>query len=73
MRAIFEPHQVRSDRLPGKADVVKDGLVRVFDADLKAATYLFLRGDDRTPDKANPLSPGVPEVLGGVFPPRSIP
>jgi hypothetical protein len=29
-------------------------------------TFLFLRGDDRTPDKT-PLPPGVPEGLGGRF------
>ena len=68
VRAIFEPHQVRTDRIPGQADIKKDGLVRAFDADLKAVTYLFLRGDDRTPDKTNPLSPGVPEALGGAYP-----
>src|SRR5262249_27975362 len=27
--------------------------------------YLFVRGDDRNPDKSKPMAPGVPEVLGG--------
>src|SRR5256885_15864604 len=31
IRAIFEPHQVRTDRLPGQIDTAKDGLVRVYD------------------------------------------
>src|SRR5262249_55574837 len=66
VRAIFEPHQVRLDRLPGQPDTAKDGLPRVYDANLQAPTFLFLRGDDRTPDKT-PLPPGVPEVLGGKF------
>jgi len=33
MRAIFEPHQVRTDHIPGQADSAKDGLVRVFDTE----------------------------------------
>jgi len=64
-RAFFEPHNVRLDRLPGEPDTKKDGLARVFDAEPAAETFLFVRGDDRTPDKSNPIEPGVPEVLGG--------
>jgi len=32
MRAVFEPHQVRIDRVPGQPDVAKNGLPRVYDA-----------------------------------------
>src|SRR5207302_10027919 len=64
VRAIFEPHNVRTDRLPGQPDSAKDGLVRVFDDKPDVKTFLFLRGDERTPDKT-PLPPGVPEALGG--------
>src|ERR1700678_3672706 len=32
VRAIFEPHQVRIDRVAGTLDVAKDGLPRVYDA-----------------------------------------
>ena len=64
-RAIFEPHQVRQDRVPGELDTTKDGLPRVYDADLKAPTYLFVRGDERNPDKSKILEPGIPEALGG--------
>ena len=64
LRAIFEPHQVRLDRVPTEADTTKDGLARVFDADLAVATYLFRKGDDRDPDKEKPLTPGVLRLFG---------
>ncbi len=63
MRAIFEPHQVRTDRLPGQLDINKDGLVRVFDTATNALTYLFIRGDERRPDTNQVMQPGVPAVL----------
>ncbi|MCE9607488.1 MAG: DUF1553 domain-containing protein [Planctomycetia bacterium] len=66
-RAIFEPHQVRLDRLPGTADVAVDGLPRVFDKDLATATFLFVRGDERTPRKDKPIPPGVPALFGGKY------
>jgi hypothetical protein len=64
VRAFFEPHNVRTDRLPGRPDTAKDGLVRAYDATLDAKTVLFHRGDDRYPDKTA-LAPAVPEALGG--------
>jgi hypothetical protein len=64
LRAIFEPHTIRIDRVPGQADIAKDGVCRVFDDKLDVKTFLFVRGDDRTPDQT-PLLPGVPEALGG--------
>jgi hypothetical protein len=66
-RAIFEPHKVRTDRLPGQPDTKKDGLPRAYDADLDTPTYFFIRGDDRTPDKNRKMAPGVPEALSGTF------
>ena len=66
VRAIFEPHQVRIDRVPGVLDTAKDGIPRAYDAQLDAKTLLFVRGDDRNPT-GDPLSPGVPESLGGSF------
>jgi len=63
MRAIFEPHQVRLDALPGETDFEKNGLPRVFDAHLEIPTYLHIRGNTKDPDKSQELSPGVPEVF----------
>jgi hypothetical protein len=68
VRAVFEPHKVRTDRVPGEPDVKKDGLPRAYDAELSAPTYFYVRGDERTPDKSATIAPGVPARLGGVFP-----
>ena len=38
VRAIFEPHQVRIDRVPGALDTAKDGMPRAFDAQPDAKT-----------------------------------
>jgi hypothetical protein len=62
-RAFFEPHDIRIDRVPGQPDTTKDGLVRVFDAKPAEPTYLFVRGNDKQPDKDHPLTPGVPDIL----------
>ena len=70
-RAIFEPHNVRTDRLPGQSDVVKDGLPRAFDAEPEAKTFLYLRGNEKHPDKDS-LTPAVPAALSGRFVPRSV-
>ena len=63
-RAFFEPHDIRTDRLPGQSDVSKDGLVRAFDANAGASTLLFIRGDEKNPLKDKPMSPRVPAALG---------
>jgi hypothetical protein len=62
-RAFFEAHDIRTDRLPGQPDTSKDGLVRVFDANAAAPTFLFTRGDEKNPDKDHPLAAAVPAVL----------
>ena len=67
LRAIFEPHQVRIDHVPGQADINKDGLARVFDADPAAPTYVFRRGDEKQPLKDKVVAPAVPAFLGGVL------
>jgi hypothetical protein len=65
LRAIFEPYDVRTDRVPGELDVNKDGLARIFDAKPDAATYFVERGDHNHADEEHPVLPGVPAVLGG--------
>ncbi|RMF38533.1 MAG: DUF1553 domain-containing protein [Planctomycetota bacterium] len=73
MRAIFEPHQVRLDPVPGQSDLDVDGLPRVFDDHLDAPTYLHVRGDPLSPDKSRTIEPGVPALFAGFQPPiRSI-
>ncbi len=62
-RAIFEPHQVRTERLAGQADLLKDGLARTFDATLDAPTYVYLAGNEKTPDREHPIPPAVPQVI----------
>jgi hypothetical protein len=64
LRAFFEPYNVRLDRVPWEADTKRDGVARVFDAAPDVKTYLFIRGDDRRPDKEHPLLPGFPAALG---------
>jgi hypothetical protein len=63
-RAIFEPHEVRTERVPDQPDVLKDGLPRVCDLKPDAPTYLLERGDEKRPKKDVVIKPGVPEVLG---------
>lgn len=63
-RAFFEPHDVRTDRIPGVADVNKEGIPRAFDHMLEAPTYLFARGDEAQPVKETSYAPGVPVALG---------
>jgi Protein of unknown function (DUF1553)/Protein of unknown function (DUF1549)/Planctomycete cytochrome C len=63
MRAIFESHDVATDRLPGQPDLLKDGLVRAYDGLPEVPTYLYIRGNEKQPDKEHPIQPGLPEVL----------
>ncbi|MDA1179046.1 MAG: DUF1549 domain-containing protein, partial [Planctomycetota bacterium] len=63
MRAVFEPHQVRLDPVPGETDLDVNGLPRAFDNDLDTPTYIFLRGDEKNPDTTRPIGPGTPAVL----------
>jgi hypothetical protein len=65
VRAIFEPHQVRTDRVPGELDREKDGLPRAYDVDKEAPTYFLIRGDERKPDKGRAMKPAVPRALCG--------
>ncbi len=73
-RAVFEPHNVRTDPISALVgtekdatlgQVLTDGVPRVYDKEPAAPTYRFIRGDDRTPDKSLLLQPAVPLSLGG--------
>jgi hypothetical protein len=66
LRAVFEPYDVRTDRLPGEANTENKGLVRVFDAKAETPTFVFARGNEKEPLKDQPLSPGVPKVFSAV-------
>jgi hypothetical protein len=63
LRAVFEPHQVRLDELPGEVNLERDGLPRAFDAHPEAATWLHKRGNEKDPDRSRAIEPGVPAVL----------
>jgi hypothetical protein len=67
LRAVFDPHQVRTDKVPGQPDTAKDGLVRVFDTETNGPTYFLIRGDERRPDTNRVMSPAVPTALGGTL------
>jgi hypothetical protein len=62
-RAIFEPYQIRTDHVPGESDVAKNGVPRVYDANLDAPTYLHLRGNEAMADKNRKITPGLPSLL----------
>ncbi|WP_161604598.1 DUF1553 domain-containing protein [Roseiconus nitratireducens] len=68
-RAIFEPHQVRLDPVPGQTDFARDGLPRVFDDDLEQPTYLHRRGDPKNPATETEIPPGVPALFSDFQPP----
>ncbi|HVL11047.1 MAG TPA: DUF1549 domain-containing protein, partial [Gemmata sp.] len=62
-RAIFEPYQVRTDLVPGELDATKAGIPRAFDCNLDANTPFHVRGDERNPDPARDVKPGLPQFL----------
>ena len=72
MRAIFEPHQVRTERIAGQSNLVQDGIPRAFDADLDVETFLYHAGDEKHPDKDNPLQPSVPQLFDLPFDPEPV-
>jgi hypothetical protein len=63
-RAFFEPYDVRTDRVSGQPDLMKDGIPRVYDAHAETPTYRFLRGADTNPDTEHPLTPAIPAMFG---------
>ncbi|MEZ6137979.1 MAG: DUF1553 domain-containing protein [Pirellulaceae bacterium] len=67
-RALFEPHQVRLDPVPGQINLEQDGLPRVFDDHLDERTYLHVRGDSANLDQETEIQPQVPALLAGFQP-----
>ena len=65
-RAFFEPEDVRTDRVQGQADIVKDGVPRVYDADASKPTYRFVRGNEANPDTSIIMQAGAPVLFGKV-------
>ncbi len=70
-RAIFEPHQVRVDVMPGQSDPAKNGMTRVYDGNLGAATYLHRRGEESKADQGRLISAGPPSFLENGWKPPS--
>jgi hypothetical protein len=81
-RAIFEPLELRHDRVAGLPDPgpfkkyvyaqsygpIPNGLIRVFDEKLDAQTFVYSKGDQRLKVEGKPaMPPGVPAVLGGAY------
>lgn len=62
-RAFFEPYHVRLDELPGEPNLEKNGLPRAYDVHLDTPTYLFVRGDEKHPDKSKEIAPMVPVIF----------
>jgi hypothetical protein len=63
-RSIFEPYNLRTERMPGEAELTKNGLSRACDLTADVPTYLLERGDERRPKKDVVITPGTPEVFG---------
>ncbi|MBP3955212.1 PSD1 domain-containing protein [Gemmata sp. G18] len=64
-RAFFEPHDVRTDPVPGETGPAAH-VARVYDAKPDEPTWVFVRGDSKAPDKSVRMPPGVPAALGAV-------
>jgi hypothetical protein len=63
MRAFFEPYHVRMDMIPGESDLERNGIPRAFDGRPETPTYLFVRGQEKDPDKSRALAPELPAVF----------
>src|SRR5262249_33147155 len=58
-----DPYRRAPEPVPAASDYTQDGSPRAYDANPDAPTYLFIRGDDRNPDKKRLLAPGLPRLL----------
>jgi hypothetical protein len=73
LRAVFEPHQVRVDRVPGQPDIALNGLTRVYDTDTNPPTYLFIRGDEKRAQTNKILTAAVPAVFKSTLQVEGVP
>jgi len=64
LRAIFEPYDVRTDRVRGEPDTSKTGVARIYDARPDAKTLFFAGGDPNRADADRTMTPGALAVLG---------
>jgi hypothetical protein len=79
LRAVFEPIEIKHDRVPGEPDPgdypdyqygaaygpITSGLVRVYDRRLDAKTFLYTKGESRNVVPGlPPVEPGMPGFLG---------
>ena len=69
MRALFEPYQVRTDMLPGVAELESDSIPRAFDGWLDKPTYRFVRGEETNPDQSMVVRSGIPDFFTLPMPP----
>jgi hypothetical protein len=65
-RAILEPHQIRTDVLPGESDWEKNGLPRAFDMHPDTKTYIHVRGNEKDLDKSEQMLPAPSSFLGNI-------
>jgi cytochrome c553 len=64
-RAFFETHDIQDDPLAAAPGLKVNLVARANEARSKDPTYIYLRGDPKTPDKETVIRPGVPAALGG--------
>ncbi len=62
-RALFEPYGIRTDLVQGETDIMKNGVPRVYDANLDAMTPFHIRGNENVADKSRKILPGMPSLL----------
>ena len=67
MRAIFEPHHVRTERIAGQRNVSKNGIPRAFDAQPDATTFLYEGGNEKHFDKEAPVTAAIPRLFKEPF------
>lgn len=65
-RAIFEPHQVRVDRLAENPNPEQLGVSLIYDKDLTQPTYLFEGGNEAKVVKEKAYEPALPTLFSGL-------